>query len=316
MKTFEFPQGAMPAIGLGTWKMEDGTATPAVKSALELGYRHIDCAPIYLNEKDVGAAFEEVFGSGAVERADVWITSKLWCNRHRPDLVESALKDTLSDLRLDYLDLYMIHWPVVFRHDVHRPETGADLISLDEMPLVDTWKALEACVDAGLCKNIGVCNFSIKKLKTILADCRIKPSANQVESHPYLPQNALFDFCRENSIQPVAYSPLGSGDRPERMVEEDDPNLFDEAVVKDIASDTQLSPGQIILAWAVNRGAVAIPKSANPGRQADNLAAGSFELSSDQMMAIDNIVTTHRYVHGRFWEMEGGPYTVANLWDE
>lgn len=316
MKTFEFPQGSMPAIGLGTWKMEDGTATAAVKSALELGYRHIDCAPIYLNEKDVGAAFDDVFSSGTVERADVWVTSKLWCNRHRPDLVESALKETLSDLRLEYLDLFMIHWPIVFRHDIHRPETGADFIGLDKMPLVDTWKAMEDCVDAGLCKNIAVCNFSIKKLKTILADCRIKPAANQVESHPYLPQNELFDFCRSNAIQPVAYSPLGSGDRPERMVEENDPNMFEEAIVKDIASDLQKTPGQVLLAWAVNRGAAAIPKSSNPGRQADNLVAGSLELSADQMKAIDNIATAHRYVHGRFWEKEGSPYTVENLWDE
>jgi len=282
---------------------------------LEAGYRYFDCAPIYLNEKDVGVALDEAFSSGSVERSDVWVTSKLWCNRHRPDLVESALKETLSDLRLDYLDLFMIHWPVVFRHDIHRPETGADFIGLDQMPLVDTWKAIEDCVDAGLCKNIGVCNFSIKKLKTILADCRIKPSANQVESHPYLPQTELFEFCRNNSIQPVAYSPLGSGDRPERMIEENDPSLLEEAIVKDIASDLQKTPGQILLAWAVNHGAAAIPKSSNPGRQADNLMAGSLELSSDQLAAIDNIATAHRYVHGRFWEMEGGPYTVENLWD-
>jgi len=295
--------------------MEDGAATPAVKSALEAGYRYFDCAPIYLNEKDVGAALDEAFSSGSVERSDVWVTSKLWCNRHRPDLVESALKETLSDLRLDYLDLFMIHWPVVFRHDIHRPETGADFISLDQMPLVDTWKAIEDCVDAGLCRNIGVCNFSIKKLETILADCRIKPSANQVESHPYLPQTELFEFCRNNSIQPVAYSPLGSGDRPERMIEENDPSLLEEAIVKDIASDLQKTPGQILLAWAVNHGAVAIPKSSNPGRQADNLVAGSLDLSSDQLAAIDNITTEHRYVHGRFWEMGGSPYTVENLWD-
>ena len=141
----------------------------------------------------------------------------------------------MADLKLDYLDLYMIHWPVVFRHDVHRPESGADMLSLEEMPLVDTWKALEACVDAGLCKNIGVCNFSVKKLKTILNDCRIKPSANQVECHPFLPQKELFDFCKSNAIQPVAYSPLGSGDRPERMVFEDDPNLFEQQAVIDLS---------------------------------------------------------------------------------
>ena len=305
----------MPAIGLGTWKMEDGTATGAVKSALELGYRHIDCAPIYLNEKDVGQAFQEVFAAGKVDRADVWVTSKLWCNRHRPDLVESALRETLADLQLDYLDLFMIHWPIVFRHDIHRPESGADFVSLEEIPLLDTWKALEACVDAGLCKNIGVCNFSIKKLQTILEGCRIKPSANQVECHPFLPQTDLFEFCQANDIQPVAYSPLGSGDRPERMVNEDDPSLFSVAAIQEIAEARGLSAGQVILAWAVKRGTAPIPKSANPGRQADNLAAGSIELSDDEMKAIDNIEINHRYVHGRFWEMEGSPYTVENLWD-
>ena len=316
MKTFEFPQGSMPAIGLGTWKMEDGSATAAVKSALEAGYRHIDCAPIYLNEKDVGMAFADVFGNGTVKREDVWVTSKLWCNRHRPDLVESALKETLSDLQLDYLDLFMIHWPVAFRHDIHRPESGKDLISLEEMPLVETWKAMEKCLDAGLCRNIGVCNFSVKKLKVILNDCKVKPAANQVESHPFFAQKELVDFCQSNQIQFVAYSPLGSGDRPERMVGENDPNLFEEKVFKDIATSRSISVGQAMLAWAVTRGTVAIPKSSNPARQSENLEAGSITLSDEEMKAIESIPTVHRYVHGGFWCIEGGPYTLENLWDE
>ncbi len=316
MKTYPFPQGEMPAIGLGTWKMEDGAATPAVKSALESGYRHIDCAPIYLNEADVGAAFTDVFGSGKVNRDDVWVTSKLWCNRHRPDLVAGALKQTLVDLQLDYLDLFMIHWPIVFKPEVHRPEKAEDFVSLDEMPLIDTWRALEDCLDQGLCRNLGVCNFSIKKLKSLLADCRVKPAANQVEAHPFLPQNELFEFCQSNGIQLVGYSPLGSGDRPERMIEADDPNLFEEPAILEIAADRKLTPGQVLLAWAVTRGAAAIPKSANPGRQIENLAAGSIELSASEMSAIHQISTHHRYVHGRFWELPGGPYTVENLWDE
>ena len=316
MKTYKFPVGEMPAIGLGTWKMEDGTATPVVKTALESGYRHIDCAPIYLNESDVGAAFEEVFGRGTVNREDVWVTSKLWCNRHRPDLVRGALEKSLSDLKLQYLDLFMIHWPIVFRDDVHRPENPGDFVSLEDMPLTDTWRAMESCVEAGLCKNIGVCNFSVKKLNTILADCRIKPAANQVECHPFLPQAELLSFCKNEGIQFVAYSPLGSGDRPERMREASDPNLFTQSAITNIAKQRQISMGQVILAWAVTRGSAAIPKSSNPGRLAENLASGSMELSQDEMAAIDAIETMHRYVHGRFWEMPGGPYTVANLWDE
>ena len=316
MKTYKFPHGEMPAIGLGTWKMEDGSATAAVKSALEVGYRHIDCAPIYLNESDIGRAFDEVFGSGSVNRNDVWVTSKLWCNRHRPDLVKSALEQSLSDLKIDYLDLFMIHWPIVFRHDCHRPQSGADFIGLDEIPLTETWKALEDCVDSGLCKNIGVCNFSVKKLKTIVADCRIKPAANQVECHPFFPQTELLEYCKSQGIQFVAYSPLGSGDRPERMRSDEDPNLFETPAVWKIANHRGLTAGQVILAWAVNRGAVAIPKSANPIRQAENLTAGSIQLSTEEMSAIDEIAITYRYVHGRFWEMEGSPYTVENLWDE
>ena len=316
MKTYKFPVGEMPAIGLGTWKMEDGSATAAVKTALECGYRHIDCAPIYLNEPDIGLAFQEVFDGGQVEREEVWITSKLWCNRHRPDLVRGALEQTLSDLKLDYLDLYMIHWPVVFRHDIHRPETGADMVSLDEMPLADTWAAMEECMEAGLCRNIGVCNFSVKKLSSLLEGCKIPPAANQVECHPFFAQDELFGFCKSNKIQLVAYSPLGSGDRPERMRDEADPNLFEVPEILNLAQTRGVTPGQLILAWAVNRGTVAIPKSSNPQRLADNLVAGSLELDASEMATIDAIEIKHRYVHGGFWAIEGGPYTIANLWDE
>ena len=316
MKTYKFPVGEMPAIGLGTWKLEDGSATDAVKTALESGYRHIDCAPIYLNEADIGAAFDSVFQKREVKREDVWVTSKLWCNRHRPDLVKGALEATLENLKLEYLDLFMIHWPIVFRDDVHRPEKPEDFVSLEEMPLIDTWRALETCVDAGLCRNIGVCNFSVKKLKSLLPKCRIKPSANQVECHPFFPQTELFEFCQGEEIQLVAYSPLGSGDRPERMRGATDPNLFEQAVILDIAKRRQISAGQVMLAWAVTRGSTAIPKSSNPGRMAENLAAGSIELTSEEMAAIDSIEILHRYVHGRFWEMPGAPYTIANLWDE
>ena len=304
----------MPAVGLGTWKMDDGVATGAVSTAIELGYRHIDCAPIYLNETEIGEAFETAFGSGGYDRADFWITSKLWCNRHRPDLVQGALKQTLSDLKLDYLDLFMIHWPIVFRHDIHRPETGKDFISLDEMPLQDTWAAMEDCVTAGLCRNLGVCNFSVANLQTILDGCRIKPSANQVECQPFLNQRVLLDFCNANEIQLVAYSPLGSGDRPERMRGGADPNLFEHELLVDLASKNKISVGELMLAWAVKRGTVVIPKSTNPGRLAQNLAVGEIQLSAEDMNAIENLETRHRFVHGKFWEMPDGPYTADAIW--
>ncbi len=319
MKSYSFPQGEMPAVGLGTWKMEDGAATPAVTKAIELGYRYFDCAPIYMNEPEIGEAFGPVFGpafAGGHDRADFWITSKLWCNRHRPDLVEGALKQTLSDLKLDYLDLFMIHWPVVFRHDVHRPESGQDFISLEDQPLVDTWAAMEDCVTAGLCRNLGVCNFSIANMQQILDSCKIKPSANQVECHPFLNQRVLIDFCKANDIHLIAYSPLGSGDRPERMRAEADPNLFEDELLKDLASQNNVTVGELLLAWAVCRGTVAIPKSTNPTRLAQNLAAGQLQLSETDMAAIESLETQYRFVHGKFWEHPGGPYTADAIWGE
>ena len=314
MKHCEFPAGKMPAIGLGTWKMDDGVATTAVKTAIELGYRHIDCAPIYMNEPDVGEAFANVLSNNLVTREQLWVTSKLWCNRHRPDLVAGALKQTLSDLKLDYLDLFMIHWPIVFRHDVHRPENPSDFIPLAEMPLIETWQAMEACVDQGLCRNLGVCNFNTDNLQSILDGCRIRPSANQVECHPYLPQRDLKAFCESNQIQLVGYSPLGSGDRPERMRGDGDPNMFHDETIQQLANQQGCSIGQLLLAWAVNRGMATIPKSSNPDRLAENLAAGEIDLSDEVMSSLDDLATHHRFVHGKFWEMPGGPYTAAGIW--
>ena len=304
----------MPGIGLGTWKMDDGVASQAVSTAIELGYRHFDCAPIYLNEPEVGEALGAAFSGGGFDRSEFWITSKLWCNRHQPDLVQSALKQTLSDLQLDYLDLFMIHWPVVFRPDVERPESGKDFISLDEQPLIDTWAAMEDCVTAGLCRNLGVCNFSVNNLQLILDGCRIKPSANQVECHPFLNQRVLLDFCKANEIHLVAYSPLGSGDRPDRMRGESDPNLFDDKLLKDFAAKNKITVGELLLAWAACRDTVVIPKSTNPQRLVQNLAAGAIQLPEDAMTAIDNLNTQHRYVHGKFWEHPGGPYTTEAIW--
>ena len=296
--------------------MEDGTATAAVKSALDAGYRHIDCAPIYLNEADIGIALSDALSSGSVQRDDLWITSKLWPNRHRPDLVQPALRQTLSDLRLDYLDLFMIHWPLVFSPDCVRPTVPEEFISLDEVPLSTTWAAMEECLDLGLCRNLGVCNFSIKKLQGILANCQVPPAANQVESHPFFPQQPLFDFCQQHHIQPVAFSPLGSGDRPERMRNEEDPNLHADPTIQSIAEARNLTTSQIMLAWAVTRGTVALPKSSTRQHQLENLAAGSLVLDDDEMIRIDALKLRHRYVHGRFWKMEGTSYSLESLWDE
>jgi len=314
MKSFSLHNGdQIPAIGLGTWKMSDGAAKEAVSTALEIGYRHIDCAAIYMNEGDVGEAFTSSF-AGGLSRDDVFITSKLWNDSHKPEHVRPALEQSLKLLQLDHLDLYLIHWPVAIKHGKWLPESGEDFVPIEEVPIIETWQAMEECVAAGLIKHIGVSNFNIARLQELINKGSVPVSANQVECHPFLPQDELFKFCSDNKIQLVAYSPLGSGDRPDRMRGEADPSLFEVGVVKELAEKHGKSVGQILLSWSASRGTVAIPKSTNRSRLTDNLAAAEFELPAEDMAAIDGIETAHRYVHGKFFEMPGSPYSAADLW--
>jgi alcohol dehydrogenase (NADP+) len=207
------PLAAMPAIGLGTWKAAPGEVGAAVRSALQLGYRHIDCAAIYGNEAEIGAALHAALQQGGLAREQLWITSKLWNDCHEPGQVRPALERTLADLQLSWLDLYLIHWPVAHRPGVLMPSAAADQIPLERLPLHHTWAAMEELVDAGLVRRIGVSNWSAAKLAALLPHCRIRPAVNQVERHPWLQQGELLSFCRGQGITLTAYSPLGSPER-------------------------------------------------------------------------------------------------------
>ena len=295
----------MPQLGLGTWKTEPGEVGEAVKTALRLNYRHIDCAAVYGNEAEIGVALEEAFANGIVARADVWITSKLWNTSHAPADVRPALMQTLSDLRLDYLDLYLMHWPVVLKKDAAMPLSAADFISLDELPVADTWRAMEPLVGEGLCRRIGVSNFSVLKLEALLGAAQIPPAANQIEMHPYLQQPAMLEFCAAHNVHLTAYAPLGSGDL----------SLLADATVVAIAERHACTPAQVLIHWAMQRGTSVIPKSSNPERIAQNLAAADVALSDDDMRELAALERAQRFIDGNFWVHEGGPYTLANLWD-
>lgn len=315
MKSLTFRNGdQMPTFGLGTWKSPPNEAYQAVLEAIKVGYRHIDCAHIYKNEKEIGEALAKVFKEGWVKREELWITSKLWNDCHQEEYVLPALTQTLKDLQLDYLDLYLVHWPVAVKKGVDFASKREDFLSPEEAPLTRTWSAMEKGIDLGLARHIGVSNFNIAKLKEILALARIQPEMNQVELHPFLQQNNLLNFCRENNIHLTAYAPLGSAYRvADREV--DYPILLENDIIQKIAAKHQATPAQVLISWGIQRGTAVIPKSVKASRIAENFEAIRLRLDDEDIREADSLEGPYRYTTGRGWIREGSPYTIDDLWD-
>lgn len=315
MKTLKFENGdTMHCIGLGTWKATGNEIKQAIKDALHAGYRHIDTAAVYGNEEEIGEALAEVFAEGKIFREDVFITSKLWNNAHEEGYVLPALTESLKKLQLDYLDLYLIHWPVAFRSNVGFPSTPSDYLSLEEVPIIETWKQMESAKERGYAKHIGVSNFSKKKLQDLVSKATIKPEMNQVELHPLLQQKELLDYCNSENIKMTAYSPLGSGDRSAEMKGKDEPNLMDIAEIREIAKKNNATAAQVLISWHAHRGCAVIPKSTSKDHIIANFQAANASLDEADMKKIAALDKNYRFITGKFFEAPEKGY--ENIYDE
>ena len=274
--------GAIPAVGFGTL-IPDALATgQATKTALEVGFRHLDCAERYRNEEAVGDAMQAAFKAGTTRRKEVFVTTKLWNTNHRPERVKPAFDASLRRLRLGYVDCYLIHTPFAFRPgDEQDPRDQHGQVIYDRgVTLIETWQALERLIDGGRCKAIGLSDVTLEKVREVVAAARIKPAVVQVESHPYLPEWELLEFCREHGMVLLAFAALGHGMTPK---------VLDDPVITSIAQRTHRTPAQVALAWAVQRGTAYLTTSTKPAN-----IQQSFEISAlpeDAMREIRERIT-------------------------
>jgi len=285
----------MPALGLGTWKSAPNQVYDAVKYAIkDAGYRHIDCAHVYQNEHEVGRALKELFDAGVVKREDVWITSKLWNTFHAPSAVPGALEVTLKNLQLEYLDLYLIHWPMGYKEgdELFPRDADGKVIASDVDPL-DTYKAMLELKKSGKVKTVGVSNFNVSQLERLIKETGVVPAVNQVELHPFLPQTELLKYCKDKGIYLTAYSPLGTPDRP--GASDAEPVLMNDPVVAEIAKKHNRSVAHVLIKFHLARGTSVIPKSVTPARIKSNIEVFDFELSPEDVHTLENLKTTYRY---------------------
>ena len=309
----------IPAVGLGTFGSDRFTAeeiAEAVTGAATIGYRHFDCAAVYGNEKEIGVSFQKVMSNG-IQREDLWITSKLWNDKHAEEDVIPACQQTLRDLQLEYLDLYLIHWPFPNHH-----APGVDVDSRDPHAIpyihenyMKTWRQMEKLVEMGLVRNIGTSNMTIPKLKLLLRDARVKPAANEMELHPHFQQPEFFKFCIDNQIAPIGFAPIGSPTRPDRdKAPEDTVDIEDPVIVK-IARRLNVHPAVVCVKWAVQRGQIPIPFSIYPDQYWSNLKTATTEpLTEEEMQEIAGIDKDNRLIKGQVFLWEGATDWL-DLWD-
>jgi diketogulonate reductase-like aldo/keto reductase len=309
----------MPAIGLGTFGSDHISGeemAAAVKGAIQVGYRHLDCASVYGNEDRIGAALQEVFGQG-LRREELWVTSKLWNDKHAEDDVVASCRKSLADLRLDYLDMYLVHWPFP---NFHPTGCSVESRSPGARPYIHesfmkTWRQMERLVGMGLVRHIGTSNMTIPKLKLLLRDASIKPAVNEMELHPHFQQPELFDFVRANGMEPIGYCPIGSPNRPPRDRTPDDTVDIEDPVIGDIAERLGVHPAVVCVKWAMERGQAPIPLSTNRRNYLANLQCTvTAPLTGAEMRAIAGIDRNCRLIKGQVFLWKENQ-SWEDLWD-
>ncbi|MDG1894189.1 MAG: aldo/keto reductase [Fuerstiella sp.] len=306
METIDLKWGArLPKVGFGFWKVEKDQTAEVCRTAIEVGYRHLDCACDYGNETEVGQGIAQAVSDGVCDREDLWVTSKLWNTYHAPEHVQAACEKSLEDLGLDYLDLYLIHFPIAQRFVPFEksyppgwffdPDAQEPSIEEVRVPVSDTWQAMEELAKSGLVRNIGICNFGTSQLRDLLSYAKIRPSVLQVETHPYLTQEKLLRFCDQERIAYTAFSPLGAQSYFSLGMADPSEAVLEHAVVKDIATAVGRTPAQVLLRWGVQRGTAVIPKTSSRDRMEENINVFDFELTDAQAKAISSLDQQRRF---------------------